>query len=113
MALFNLLSSHIATLQAVPNGDAAILQRVLADGASVEHSDSEGNTALILAAAKGSPLDFLNVLLTHGLHPSTPCDYLAGVYRYRSCVCLPFRDVKRVVITLINIFKSHLVDSKR
>jgi len=54
--------------RAVPSGDANIVQRVLADGASIDHRDAAGNTPLILSAAKSPPatVEFVKVLLAHG-----------------------------------------------
>jgi hypothetical protein len=52
--------------RAVPLGDLSIVQRVLADGAHIEHRDAEGNTPLLLSVEKNGSLDLVTVLLQHG-----------------------------------------------
>jgi len=52
--------------RAVPLGDLSIVQRVLADGAQIEHTDAEGNTPLLLCLDKGGSSDLMTVLLQHG-----------------------------------------------
>lgn len=41
--------NELLVVRAVPLGDLGIVQRVLADGANIEHRDGDGNTPLIIA----------------------------------------------------------------
>ena len=58
--------NELLITRAVPLGDLGIVQRVLADGAQIEHRDSDGNTPLLLSIEKNGSLDLFTVLLQHG-----------------------------------------------
>ena len=42
------------------------MQRVLVDGAQIEHADADGNTSLLLSVDKGGSVDLVRVLLQNG-----------------------------------------------
>jgi hypothetical protein len=68
--------NELLTSRAVPLGDLSIVQRVLADGAEIEHTDADGNTPLLLSIDKGGSLDLVTVLLQNGA--SVNAENLAG-----------------------------------
>ena len=68
--------NELLTSRAVPLGDLSIVQRVLADGAEIEHTDADGNTPLLLSIDKGGSLDLVTVLLHNGA--SVNAENLAG-----------------------------------
>lgn len=68
--------NELLTSRAVPLGDLSIVQRVLADGAEIEHTDADGNTPLLLSIDKGGSLDLVAVLLYNGA--SVNAENLAG-----------------------------------
>ena len=68
--------NQLLTSRAVPLGDLSIVQRVLADGAEIEHTDGDGNTPLLLSIDRGGSLDLVTVLLQNGA--SVNAENLAG-----------------------------------